>query len=723
MKKLTIFLLLIVPFIITAHNYTSSGSGGPWGAPATWGGTGVPRAGDTATIVASTTVTVGSPGDSVDNVTIAGGTLIISATTLTVYGNFFNGGTFSMTGVGAVVIFSGSNQIIGGSPSSTFSNLTISPSVMVTLAEPITVSGTLNISSGAFNCAQYTVTGGGSMSMASGTTMLLGSPGVPIGTPFPTGYSASNISLSSNSTVIYQAQTIVTQTVSTTPTYQNLEIVSNCVPAAYPNTLFVKGNFTNNGTFTATAGGVEFNGSAAQTLGGSRPSTFYDLTISPSPATVTVTLGNNEVVSDNLTISSGTLDVSASNYRLTIGNNFTNNATFNAESGTVTMDGNADQTISASSGGLTFYSLRDSQVSQTDQMILANAITVTDLAVTEGTLNCQTYQITGNASGFMTMANGAFLLLGSPLYSTPVAFPRYFAVGHITLDSASTVKYLANMPSLQTVSDTPKYGNLFLATNNSLSASSPLYVAGSLTINNSSTTLSGGVTTGTLYLGGNLTNNGTFTPGTGGTVVFDGLGTKAIGGTSNIAFNNLTISGTSGGTLQLGYNTTVNDTLNITSGILDVTSAHSYSLTIGSRFTESGGALSPHSGTVIMNGSSLGGSVTIQLNKLTIGGNTSLAGNITTASDITINGSATFDASSYNVNIAGNFTDNGTFNCSTSTVDFDNNGEQCVSGVHTSETFKNLTVGPLSKLGTSCTVDIDGTIFIQPGGQMLCACH
>lgn len=719
MKKLTIFLLLIVPFIITAHNYTSSGSGGPWGAPATWGGAGVPRAGDTATIVASTTVTVGSPGDSVDNVTIAGGTLIISATTLTVYGNFFNSGTFSMTGIGAVVIFSGSNQIIGGAPSSTFSNLTISPSVMVTLAEPITVSGTLNISSGTFNCAQYTVTGGGSMSMASGTTMLLGSPGVPIGTPFPTGYSASNISLSSTSTVIYQAQTIVTQTVSTTPTYQNLAILSNCVPAAYPNTLFVKGNFINNGTFTATAGGVEFNGSAAQTLGGSRPSTFYDLTISPSPATVTVTLGNNEVVSHNLTISSGTLDVSASNYRLTIGNNFTNNATFNAESGTVTMDGNADQTISASSGGLTFYSLRDSQVSQTDQMILANAITVTDLAVTEGTLNCQTYQITGNASGFMTMANGASLLLGSPLYSTPVAFPRYFTTSNTTLNSNSTVTYQAD--NTQDVSDTPTYGNLILSST-SAPAGSPLTVAGNLTNN---TTLSGGVTSGVLNVGGNLTNNGTFAPGTGSLVNFYGSsGTQIIGGTApNSSFYNFRTSG--GAVVDLGAATTVSNNLSLAgTGGLDATSANNWNLTVGGNFTDSSAAMFYHrSNTVTMNGTILGGPTVLDLNKLIIAGSTTLAGNINTTSDITINGSATFDASSYNVNIAGNFTDNGTFNCSTSTVDFDNNGKQCVSGVHTSETFKNLTVGPLSKLGTSCTVDIDGTIFIQPGGQMLCACH
>ena len=118
------------------------------------------------------------------------------------------------------------------------------------------------------------------------------------------------------------------------------------------------------------------------------------------------------------------------------------------------------------------------------------------------------------------------------------------------------------------------------------------------------------------------------------------------------------------------------------------------------------------------------GSAIINLNKLTIAtGTTTLGGNINATSDITINSGSTLNASTHNITLAGNFTDNGTFNCNTSTVDFDNNGNQCVSGSHSSETFQNLTVSALSKLGTSCIVNIDGTILILPGGHMACVCH
>jgi hypothetical protein len=45
------------------------------------------------------------------------------------------------------------------------------------------------------------------------------------------------------------------------------------------NQLTVKGNFTNNGTFNARSGLVLFNGTTAQTIGGSATTSFYDVTL------------------------------------------------------------------------------------------------------------------------------------------------------------------------------------------------------------------------------------------------------------------------------------------------------------------------------------------------------------------------------------------------------------------------------------------------------------
>lgn len=82
------------------------------------------------------------------------------------------------------------------------------------------------------------------------------------------------------------------------------------------------------------------------------PSPYPKVTVALSPGS-TLTLGGALDVDNNLVISSGALDVSASNYVITVGQNFTNMDTFAARNGTVTLDGTG-QTIS---GSTTFYNL------------------------------------------------------------------------------------------------------------------------------------------------------------------------------------------------------------------------------------------------------------------------------------------------------------------------------------------------------------------------------
>jgi uncharacterized protein (AIM24 family) len=124
-----------------------------------------------------------------------------------------------------------------------------------------------------------------------------------------------------------------------------------------------------------------------------------------------------------------------------------------------------------------------------------------------------------------------------------------------------------------------------------------------------------------------------------------------------------------------------------------------------------------------MNGGTqtLGGTALINLNKLIInsGATINLGGNITTTSDITITG--ILNALSYTITTAGNFTDNGTFNKGTSTVYFNKNGHQCVSGSSV-PTFNNVTVGSLSILAAPSTMHITGNVVVLPGGFMACSC-
>ncbi|MEO6902806.1 MAG: T9SS type A sorting domain-containing protein, partial [Bacteroidia bacterium] len=77
----------------------------------------------------------------------------------------------------------------------------------------------------------------------------------------------------------------------------------------------VKGNFTNNGTFTPQVGTVTFNGTTAQTIGGTSSTTFNGLAISNN-AGVSITSGTYRL--DNvLTLSNGTLNTNANTFTMT----------------------------------------------------------------------------------------------------------------------------------------------------------------------------------------------------------------------------------------------------------------------------------------------------------------------------------------------------------------------------------------------------------------------
>jgi predicted outer membrane repeat protein len=107
-------------------------------------------------------------------------------------------------------------------------------------------------------------------------------------------------------------------------TYNNVQIDAGATLAGTNGTTInVSGNWTNNGTFTANTNTVNFNGSAAQVIGGSSVTTFNNLTIA-NP--VSVTLGLNANV----------------NAVLTLNNDLTTNANILTMPNTGTSAGTAD---------------------------------------------------------------------------------------------------------------------------------------------------------------------------------------------------------------------------------------------------------------------------------------------------------------------------------------------------------------------------------------------
>jgi len=107
------------------------------------------------------------------------------------------------------------------------------------------------------------------------------------------------------------------------------------------------------GTFNAGTSSVEFTSNNATFTAGA--SAYYDVTIDLNPGQ-TLTLGSSLDVDHDLTITAETLDVSASNYAITVGGNFTNLDTFTARNGTVTLDGTGQSIL----GSTTFYNLTKS---------------------------------------------------------------------------------------------------------------------------------------------------------------------------------------------------------------------------------------------------------------------------------------------------------------------------------------------------------------------------
>jgi hypothetical protein len=74
------------------------------------------------------------------------------------------------------------------------------------------------------------------------------------------------------------------------------------------NQVSLKGNFTNNGAFNARSGLVLLNGTAAQTIGGTSTTNFYDLTVNN---TAGAGLGSAEGLLNTLTLSNGIFNTNA----------------------------------------------------------------------------------------------------------------------------------------------------------------------------------------------------------------------------------------------------------------------------------------------------------------------------------------------------------------------------------------------------------------------------
>jgi hypothetical protein len=382
----------------------------------------------------------------------------------------------------------------------------------------------------------------------------------------------------------------------------------------------------------------------------------------------TLTLGAAMTINRDLKLTTGTLDVSTSNYALNIGRNFTNTGTFTARSGKVTLNGATAQTVS---GATTFYRLTVNNSST--GVTLSSAVTVGDtLRLQQGLLA---------AGSNLTMASGTNIRVQKGTMSGTLQGSNAYNV--IYTDSSKTTTSGLSGAGLQDVivaldaNRTVTLGSAFSASRDVIITSGTLDVSS----NNYGITVKR-----------NFANSGTFTARSG-TVTFSGTSAQTISGSGATTFYNLTVNNSTGLSLS-SVNATIGNTLTLTSGTLAV---GTNTLTLNGAVSITSGALSSSAtGTINYNQASNGQSV-IAMDY----------GNLTFS-----NFNKTL-ASSGNIRIAGTFTAGSAtgHTVTGSTIVFNGSSAQTVPAF----TFNNLTLSNSSGGSLSGNVTVGSTLTLSSG--------
>jgi len=334
-------LLMLSPMPVFAATCVWTGAvNTDWATTGNWSscqgdGDAPPAAGDTVTIPNVTNKPIIASAVSVAGIVIdTGASLTIgSGGSLTLSGNLVNNGELKYsTGAGGVT-FDGTTTL-SGSGIFTFRSITINAGKTLNAGSTdITLDGTFSVS-GTFNGDSGTVT----FALAAVSSATVGGSGTTNFNHLTISASGKTLNVSSNRTISIAGNFSKTagsfgcgggtctvrftgSSASTITTFGNhpFNITIDSGKTVNTNSSFnASGNWTNDGTFTANAGTITFNGSSTQTIGGSGATTFNNLTINNSAG---VTLNNNATVTGTLTLTSG--DLNTGSHTLTLSSNAT----------------------------------------------------------------------------------------------------------------------------------------------------------------------------------------------------------------------------------------------------------------------------------------------------------------------------------------------------------------------------------------------------------------
>ena len=364
-----------------------------WTKASNWGGT-APVAGDTANIpggltnypvittsITIATININSAGSGASVTVSSGGTLnISSAVTVNANGTItVSGGTIlsaaTLTVNGSVSISSGTIHMA--------SALATAPTDVIIIG----VGGTFTQSGGSVDVKDFTTTAGspnGTYNQSSGTFKIyhdFKNSGAFNSTGGTIEFAGTGGGNAFNAPGTNQFFNVLVNSGVTTDFSSNLAA-----------SISVAGDWTINGTATLTGNAttVTFNGTGAQTIGGTASTTFRNITI--NKASGTATLARNQTVTNgNLSISAGTLDLSS----------FTMNRS--ASGGTITVSNGATLKIGGTNSFPTNYLTHT-----------LGATSTVEYNGTAQTVTAESYgHLTLSGSGTKTMPGSALTIAGN----------------------------------------------------------------------------------------------------------------------------------------------------------------------------------------------------------------------------------------------------------------------------------------------------------------------
>ncbi len=506
--------------------------------------------------------------DVVGNVNInSGTTLNANNASLRVGGNWNRAGTFNPT-VGAVVLNGAGNQTI---VQTTFNDLVINkPSGVVTPASDLTINGDLSVTSGTFDIGSLLVnrsSAGGTLTVGDGGTLRIGGA-----SNFPTNYDTRVFT--NNSTVVFNgttAQSVPAETygnlvlsnggatpkslVGDTQVNGDLTVNAGATLDEGVQSLRVRGNWTNNGTFSSSGGSVDLQGTGKSITGST---VFSALTVSGSYTAATGTSLSINGAADlpgTLTAGANTVTLAAD---VTIDGTFSSdgnvifsgaqvqNIQFNGNltspglTNTMIFNGTVAPVLN-SAAAPTFVNVivnNTAGITASEPWTVLGTFTVNTGGKWNGGLNDHTFKGAFTNSGSITGAGKFLIAPGLPLVTTPTTInlgsgANFQNTGVVEFGGINTL----------TVNGTPTAFNDVVFSNTSASgmtATGNLNINGDLTVNAGSTFQAGTGLTHTVR--NNILVNGVLNGNTS-LFVLNPVDTTQVGGSGTLSFYDVRFAG------------------------------------------------------------------------------------------------------------------------------------------------------------------------------------